>query len=491
LISDAAPGATTGATTERSPSVRSSRLTEATLVTWILVAFLIWVPLQTPVAVLAWQYLHVSLTIARGILLTKDVWDAALFLFLLVRHRREIRFLWFDWFALAYAVLVVVYSCGPALLGSHLPALAVIASAREMLVPVELYGLGRLAGYAGVSVVGIVKAFLVVAAASAVFAVGAFILAPATFWQTTYNLVGFVHDVQGISSATSIWTTAILTMYGTLGYAVRAVGPFTHPVGTGVYFAMPFAMAVCAVWLGDLRHKAALAIAIGGLFLFALAILTPISRGTWIGMIGALVVGGALVHRYRLAGLTVVLFVACLVAIPPFSYGVWSGIKGEDSSTSNHASAIQNGVTQIISNPLSGTVGQNDQFSQEIAAASGVETNNVGENMYLTTYASVGPLGLLVYLIWLAALLVELFGRVRRSLPAWIPAGVAIGLLAETAAGMSASTLMRFTTAASMMLIVGLVLSAPGSALRRPDLAALRHPRRWLGSRRSDAEAAS
>ena len=486
MISDAAAP---GAATVRSQGVRSRRLTESTLVTWILVAFLVWVPLQTPIAVLAWQYLHVSLAVARGILLTKDVWAAALFLVLLLRHRREIRFLWFDWFALAYAVLVVIYSCGPALLGSHLPALAVIASAREMLVPVELYGLGRLAGYAGVSVVGIVKAFLVVAAASAVFAVGAFILAPAEFWQTTYNLVGFIHDVQGISTATSIWTTAILTMYGTLGYAVRAVGPFTHPVGTGVYFAVPFALAVCAVWLGDLRRKAALAIAVGGMFLFALAILTPISRGTWIGMIGALVVGGALVHRYRLAALTVVLFVACLVAIPPFSYGVWSGINGEDASANNHASAIQSGVSVIISNPLGGTVGASDQFASEIAAASGVATNGAGENMYLTTYASVGPLGLLVYLIWLAALLVELFGRVRRSLPAWIPAGVAIGLLAEVAAGMTASTLMRFTIAASMMLIVGLVISAPGSEFRRPNFAAVRHPRRWLATRRAGAGA--
>jgi hypothetical protein len=488
VISDAAAPA---ATTERSRSVRSSRLTEATLVTWILIAFLIWVPLQTPVAVLAWQYLHVSVRLAQAILLTKDVWAAALFLVLLVRHRREVRFFWFDWFALAYCVLVAAYSCGPALLGSHLPALAVIASAREMLVPVELYGLGRLAGYAGVSVVGIVKAFLVTAAAAAIFAVGAFALLPGEFWATTYNLVGFIHDVQGISTATDIWKTAILTMYGTLGNAVRAVGPFTHPVGTGVYFAMPFALAVCAVWLGNLRQRAALAVAIGAMLLFALAVLTPISRGTWIGLIGALVVGGALVHRYRLAALTVVLFVACLVAIPPFSYSVWSAIHGEDASTTNHVAAITSGVSVIVSNPATGTVGQNDQFAQEIAAASGIETNNVGENMYLTTYASVGPLGLLVYVVWLAAVLVELFGRVRRSLPAWIPAGVAIGLLAEAAAGMSASTLMRFTNAASMMLIVGLVVSAPGSEFRRPDLTAVRHPRRWLASRRAGAEAAA
>jgi hypothetical protein len=360
-----------------------------------------------------------------------------------------------------------------------------------MLVPIELYGLGRLAGYAGVSVAGIVTAFMVIAAAAAVFSVAAFVLLPGEFWATTYNLVGFIHDVQGISTALDIWKTAILTMYGTLGNAVRAVGPFTHPVGTGVYFAMPFALAVCAVWLGDLRRKAALAIAIGGMLLFALAVLTPISRGTWIGLIGALVVGGALVHRFRLAALTVVLFVACLVAVPPFSYSVWSAIHGEDASTANHVAAIESGVSVITANPASSTVGQNDQFSQQIAAAAGVETNNVGENMYLTTYASIGPLGLLVYVVWLAALLVELFGRIRRGLPAWIPAGVAIGLLAEVAAGMSASTLMRFTNAASMMLVAGLVVSAPGSEFRRLDLTAVRHPRRWLASRRPPAEAAA
>lgn len=477
--------AVSGATT-----VRSTRLTEANLIAGILVAFLVWMPLQTPVAILAYQYLHVSVRIAQAILLTKDVWAAALFLVLLVRHRRQIRFFWFDWFALAYCLLVAAYSIGPALLGSGLPASAVIASARELLVPVELYGLGRLAGYAGVSVAGIVNAFLVIAATAAVFTVAAFVIEPAAFWQTTYNLLGFIREVQGISDATTLAGVSIQVDYGGLGTVVRAVGPFTHPVGTGVYFAMPFTLALCAVWLGGVRRKAALAVAIAGLVLFALAVMTPVSRGTWVGLLGAIVVGGAVLHRFRLAAVTVVVFVACLALLSPFKYAVWSGLGGIDHSANDHASAIQNGVSQIISNPLGASVGQGDQYGHQLAQSSGVETNNVGENMYLSTYASVGPLGLLAFVVWLAAVLVEVFGRARRSLPKWIGVGVGIGFLAEVAAGMTASTLMRFTIAASMMLLVGLVVSVPGTELKRPNLAAIRHPRRWLQSRRSGAGAA-
>jgi hypothetical protein len=473
--------ASPGANTARKPW-----LTEASLVTALLVAFLVWMPLQTPVALVAYQYLHVSVRVAQAILLAKDVFAALLFLALLVRYRREVHFHWFDWFALAYCVLVAVYSIVPALLGSKVPASAVIASARELLVPVELYGLGRLAGYAGVSVVAIVKAFLVIAGAAAVFAIGVFILAPSDFFATTYNLVAFIHDVQGIATADTLWHISILVIYGDLGSAIRAVGPFTHPVGTGVYFAMPFALAVCAVWLGNVRRKVALAIALGGLVLFALAVMTPISRGTWIGLVGALVAGGAIAHRYRLTVLTVAVFVACLALLPPFSYAVWSGVNGQDSSTNDHAAAVQNGVSVIISNPLDAGVGQGDQFGAQMAAASGVETNNIGENMYLTTYASVGPLGLLVFVVWLAAVLLEIFGRVRTGLPSWISYGVGIGLLAEIAAAMSASTLMRFTIAASMMLLVGLVVAVPGSKLARPNLAAVLPPLRRLAGK-SDA----
>lgn len=460
--------------------VRARGLTEAGLVTGLLAALLVWIPLQTPVAVVAYQYLHVPIVLDQGILLIKDFWAAALFLVLLVRHWRQVRFRWFDWFALAFVVLVAVYSVVPAALGSRLPALSVISSARELLVPVELYGLGRLAVYAGVSVPGLVKASLVVAAGAAIFTVGTWALLPQTFWNTTYNLVGFIHDVQGVTTATDMWWASLLNNYSNYGDALRAVGPFTHPVGTGVYFAMPLTLAVCAAWMSDPRRRAALAIAALGVLLFAAAVITPISRGTWIGFAGAVVICGLVLHKYRLAAATVVVFAAFVALVPPFSWSILTALNGTDTSTIAHAAAVDRAVTVITQAPAGSGVGQADQFGQIFAGGGAA---GVGENMYLAVYASIGPLGFMAFVIWLAAVVVELLGRVRPTVPVWISVGVGAGLLAEAAAGMTASTLLRFTNAATISILVGLVIGAPYSAFRRPDLDALRHPRTWFASR--------
>lgn len=463
-------------------TVASVQTPEGRVVTWILIAFLAWIPLQTPVALVAWQYLHLSIPTAQAILLTKDLWAATLFLILLARHWRDVRFRWFDWCALAYGGLVLIYGVVPAALGSHLPALSVIASARELLVPIELYGLGRLAQYSGVSTEGIVKAFLGIAGAAAIFTVGAFVLLPQTFWNSTYNLVLFIHDVQGVSSATDLWSASLLNNYVGLGSALRAVGPFTHPVGTGVYFALPLTLAVCAVWTGDRRRRRALGVAAIAMVLFGLAVVTPISRGAWVGFLGAVLVCGVLLHRYRLAVLTVVVFVAFVALVPPFSYSIRSFGNGTDTSTIGHLDAVTNAVKVITAAPAGSGVGQADQFGQIFAGGAAA---GVGENMYLAVYASVGPLGFFAFMIFLTALLVELMGRHRPTIPVWIAVGVGTALLAEAIAGMTASTLMRFTNAASICLLVGLVVAAPSSGWRPFDVSALRHPRQWLTSRQT------
>jgi len=469
------------------------RTREARFVTWIVVAFLVWIPLQTPVAVLAYQYLRLpisSIVIAQGLMLVKDIWAVALILVLFVRHAREIRFRWFDWFAIAYGVLVIVYSVGPAVLGSHLSAVAVIASARALLVPVELYVLGRLVGYAGVSVTTAVKAFLVVAAVAAVGTVAEFIFAPGNFWVTTYDLVFFIRDVQGVPGALDTWTTSIFAIYGSLGSADRSVGPFAHPVAAGVYFIVPLTLAVCAAWMRGLRSRTTMALTAVGVVLLTLAVLTPISRGAWVGFLCGMVICGAVLHRYRLAVATAVVFVAIVVFVPPFSWSVRAPVAGDDSSTIGHVAAVTNDVTQVItSDPVVGPkVGNGDSTGQNLSPDG--DAAGVGENMYLTTYASVGPLGLLAFVIWLGALMVELVGRVRPTVPVWISVGIGAALFGELVAGMTASTLMRFTPAASLCLLVGLILAQPQARFKRPDLSAVRHPRRWLGSRRARVEPA-
>jgi hypothetical protein len=463
----------------RAATVRAYGRFETGFVTWLLVAFLVWIPLQTPVAVVAWQYLHVSNSVAQAILLIKDAWAAIFIVALFFRHLREIRFYWFDSFALAFGILIAAYSIVPAALGSHLPALAVISSARELLVPIELYALGRLAGYAGVSTVGLVRAFLVIAGVAATFSVGTFLLLPQTFWNTQYNLVGFIHDVQEVSTATTLWWASLVNFYGPNISSLRAVGPFTHPVGTGVYFALPMTLMLCAAFLSDMRHKLALGVVALGVILFGLAILTPISRGTWLGFLGATVLCGLILHRYRLAALTVVVFAMIIILVPPYSYSIKTAVNGTDSSTAGHTQAVEHAIQVVQANPGGAGVGQGDSLG---TIFSGGESAGVGEDMYLSTYTSVGPLGLLAFLIWLAALVVELFGRARKGIPTWISVGVGACLVAEAAAALTASTLMRFTTAASIWFFVGLVMASPAAG-DRWFITAARHPRKWLASR--------
>jgi hypothetical protein len=217
--------------------------------------------------------------------------------------------------------------------------------------------------------------------------------------------------------------------------------------------------------------------------LFGLALITPISRGTWFGFLGAAAVCGVILHKFRLAALTIVIFVAFIAIVPPFNATILSLIDRTDDSAAGHVSALTNAVNVITAQPGGSGVGQGDQYGQALAGST--EAAGVGENMYLTTYASTGPLGFIAFVVWFCAILFELMRRFRANLPEWIAVGVGAGLLAEGIAGMTASTLMRFTTAASIWVVVGLLIAVPVAGSRQVNLDGLRHPRRWLQSKRT------
>ena len=197
-----------------------------------------------------------------------------------------------------------------------------------------------------------------------------------------------------------------------------------------------------------------------------------------------------MLHKYRFSVITVGLFVAFVVFVPPFSHSIQGALNGTDGSAVAHGAAVGNGVQVVITNPLGTGVGQGDQLGAVYATAAGTEAAGVGENMYLTTYACVGPLGLLAFAAWIAGLFFELMFRLRKSLPIWIPIGVAAALMAEAAAGLTASTLMRFTTAASLCLLVGLIISVPGTSWNWPRLGVIPTMRRALGRPREADQSA-
>jgi hypothetical protein len=429
-------------------------VTRLTLITAALAVFILWMPLQTPVSLIVYQY-GGSLFLARVLLLVKDFAAAALILLLFAGYRRRIRLYWFDWAAAVYVVCLVVYSIVPWLLGSDLSLLSVSASAREYVLPAELYALGRLAVVAGVDVEFLLKWFLGVAAAAAAVTVFEYVFLPATFWSSTMNMVEFVRVVQAVPGANSLGSISVIAKYGATNSTIfaRAIGPFTQPVGAAHYFVLPLILSIawCFESINIGRYRRALLL-VALTLLFAAAEITPISRGGWIAAGLALVLCALVYRRLAFSVAAVALAGAFLVFLRPSAYSITAALTATDSSTQQHAVAIDKGLRVVVENPLGLGVGQADQFGQAYSEAAGV-----GENTFLALFVTAGPVGLATFVVFLAGVLWRIAPSRRRAPPpSWMLVGTVAAMIGYLAAAMTTSALMRFTTSASVWLIVGL-----------------------------------
>lgn len=463
----------------------------AQILSVVLGGLLAWFLIQTPLATFAYQYLGLSTSAARAVLLAKDAAVMVLVIVLALRYARSTRWYRFDVAALVYTVVLAIYAVVPLLLGSKLPLMSVAASVREFLVPVELYAVGRLAATAGVSFPNITRWFLAVSAAAALLTVGIYLLLPATFWNTSLDLLRFIREVQGIPTALSLWAASLVGHFGVGAGVVdaqfsRAVGPFTHPVGTAHYFVVPLVLAAAAA-LSRVRDDRAPAGRIIGwvlVVLFALAVITPISRAAWLAAVAGLLLVGILLGRVRTAALLVAAFVAFVVLVPPFSYSIQSALSLTDSSAQGHVQAIEQGVGTIVKNPLGLGAGHGDTLGEVYGAG---KSAGIGESMYLATIVTVGPLGLLALIVWMLGVVGALLLGRSTQVPRWMFAGFAALTVGLMLASALASPLMRFTTAASLWLLVGL---AVGSIEDREPLPSWRQLRDRIRSRSAQTKIA-
>lgn len=457
------PGRSAGAVAQNPPVVRSTLLS-ATFVQWAVIALIAWLPLQTPIAIGLFQYANLSAEATRGVLLAKDVVTAALILALAAVYLRRVHIHWFDWLAAGYVIVLAGYVAIPVILGTELPPIAIVASAREFLVPVELYALGRLAVAAGISVNRTVRAFLIVAAAAASFTLLLYLFVPVTFWSSVLDLVSFERVVQGISTARTLWDISLLGQYGVgeSGSFARAVGPFTHPVGTAQYFVVPLILAGTGLMAARRVSPVVLAATLALIALFVAAVITPISRGAWLAAVAGVVLAGLLYRRILPTAVAVALVAVFIVLVPPFSYSVTSALSGTDSSVVGHSQAIEKGIDTAVDNPLGLGLGQADQFGAALGGE-GVSAA-VGESLYLALYVSVGPLGLGLFVAWLVGILLVLIPSLRPGRDSWMEIAIAASLTGLMVSGLTSSPLLRFTTGATFWLLLGLLVPNVASA---------------------------
>lgn len=435
------------------------------VLTWLLSLFLIWLPLQTPIAILAFQYGHLSAPATRAVLLAKDLFVMALLVYLALREWRTFQWQWFDVMAVVYTITIVAYSVIPLLTNHSVSLSGVLASARQLLVPAELYGLGRLAFTAGTDSRPLIRVFLVASVVAGAFTVGQYVFGSPYFYATSLDMVAFERSVQGFASATNLWNISILGDYGTgQGQFARAVGPFTHPVGTAHYFVLALAVATALALAVETRLRFAYAAAA---VLFAAGITFTISRGSWVAAVLAVLACGLAFRRVRFAMLGAAVAIAFVLVVPPFSTSISSFVKGSDASTGGHAAAIDQGIQQIGANPLGAGVGQADKFGAVNLDNVGQtviqgEDLGVGENTYLSLMVNAGPVALLAFVLLLVGLLGNAMPLGRGTLANWPQIVLAGAVVGYAASAMTSSPLMRFTTSASFWLIAGLVVIPGG-----------------------------
>jgi hypothetical protein len=433
------------------------------LVTVVLIALLFWLPLQTPIAVFAFQYGGLPVWAVQALLAAKDATVASLLVFLLARNWSRIAIRWFDWLAAGFVLAVAVYAVVPIVVGTSLSAFTIVASVREYLVPVELYALGRLAAAAGADLRAILRWFLAVSAVAALISLVTYLL-PVQLWESTLDLVTFERVVQGIPSATSLWAISVVGQYGVGDTAVfpRAVWPFTHPVGTSHYFVLPLAMTVAMSFMTSSSGRGVSKMVLAAIVLFTLALIVPISRGNWLAALAAVGILGLLYRRTLVSVVGAATVVIALSLIPPFSYSIASALDLSDTSAAAHKEVVEEGIETVGNNPLGIGMGQADQLFGRGGDEPG-ESSGVGENLYLSLWVNTGPLGLAAFLGWVAGLWVALVS-VRQGPDGWAAAAVAGALVGYLAAALTSSALMRFTTSASFWLFTGLLAASAASA---------------------------
>lgn len=434
--------------------------TEAIVVTAMLAGLLVWLPLQTPVAVIAYQYLGLSPGATRGVLLLKDAVTAALLLYLAARYLRATHWHWFDYLAVGYALVLAVYAVVPLVVGTGVSIVATLASVRQFILPLELYALGRLAFLSGANIRVLLGAFLGISAVAAAFTLITYLLLPVQFWASTLDLVSFIREVQGIPTADDLMSISLLGHYGLGEPVARAVGPFTHPVGTGIYFVVPLLLSVAATFSTLRRSETRSALAWTGIaLLFALALIVPISRGSWIAAGVGVLVCAVWLRQIRIALVALIATGLFLVLVPPFSYSIESALSLRDYSTLGHQEAVERGVETVVENPFGLGAGHGDTgFNRAFNGSDDGDTADVGENMYLAILVTVGPLGFVAFVGWMLGVTVWLLRRPRGSPGHWAYVAGGAALTGLAVASLTSSPLMRFTTAASAWLIIGLLV---------------------------------
>lgn len=364
----------------------------------IVFLLLLWIPLQSIVLTIMWQYLGLSVIQVRFMIGLKDLAAWSLFLFLLLTGRiRKLRSL--DMLVFSYFGFVTIFLALPkAIMPAQLNVMAQLASYRMLVSPVILYMIGRFTPIPSISVTRLIHIVILLSVSMSIFGLVERFLLPAKFWETTINMGGYKSVVQGMGEVK--YTDSVsefLSMFRTVAGSRqrRLVSYVGHPAAVSYYLSFTIIFIVAFLLIGTkqkVQLKRNLLIPILMLLIFV-QIMTLGRGGVLASFIG--IVSLFFVHKRMLPG-----FMLTILLVP---YFLWNLLKGMvQVSLPSYFGGIELGLRfgrslkTFLINPLGLGLGHDPMWGYRFATS---EHNIVplGESGYFNIGIQTGVIGLLIF----------------------------------------------------------------------------------------------
>jgi O-Antigen ligase len=349
-----------------------------------------------------------------------------------------------DWLALVFGAFVVVYALIPQhVLGGEATHHGVVLAARDDLVPVAAYFLGRGLALRQREFQSLARTVLATAVGVAAFGIVDVYAIPLSWWRHSGAPGWFTHQLGFSYFGLSGLPENFVYNTGNGHPLRRLVSTFLSPLATS--YLLVAALIICAAWLVMLRPRGrALLLWAACVALFFVALLLTHSRSSYLalafGLVVFAVVRGSTREKLALvgAGLAVVLVGAAFVKAYPHigpktsftatelhqqethahTPGAGAAVSGQfsDASTTSHWQSLEDGVRTVVRHPQGYGLGN---AGSTAVRTCGNKCLKAGESTYTQVGVEVGLVGALVFVAW--TLLLAL-----RTLPciAWVGASL-------------------------------------------------------------------
>lgn len=241
------------------------------------------------------------------------------------------------------------------------------------------------------------------------------------------------------------------------GGFMRSFSTFIQPFGFG-FFLMVVLLVGIPVALADTGRRRN-RLFLGLLPIYALAIMSTIVRGAWLGLLLGLVYLGA--QRFRILLIGIPLALVVLVVVPPEAIDT----ALSSSSSVERAEGWRENLDRVIDRPLGEGIGSTGSAALAVVRLGGKANTYQTDNYYFKIVLELGVLGLWLLVISLLAV----FGQQRRlgrRLPGSdgaLAAGVSATTLGSAAACFVASYFDIFPLDFLYWFLAGVVATLPAT----------------------------